>query len=162
MSRQIVAKALGFVCLLTAASTTLVPRAVHDEYEMTVDETAAGRIRINDHATTLSSSSLNKLDVTANDYLIVAKPTTCFVERDATATTAAAAASPPTFDFAFRDATGFNLSSLSRTERFDRRVASLRGGAAVADYDRDGRPDVFFAVHDGPSRLYKNNGLHIL
>ena len=35
----------------------------------------------------------------------------------------------------------------------------IPGGAAVADYNNDGYPDIFFTVHEGKSVLYKNTGL---
>ena len=36
----------------------------------------------------------------------------------------------------------------------------LTGGAAVGDYNDDGLEDIFFAVFDGRSVLYRNNGMN--
>ncbi|MDQ8188582.1 VCBS repeat-containing protein, partial [Pelagicoccus sp. SDUM812002] len=45
------------------------------------------------------------------------------------------------------------------TERYQEMVYGTIGtGVAVADYDRDGFPDVFIAVKTGGSRLYRNRG----
>lgn len=44
------------------------------------------------------------------------------------------------------------------TGRFGCVGARQTGGAAVADVDADGLPDVFFPVLDGPDALYRNQG----
>jgi hypothetical protein len=57
----------------------------------------------------------------------------------------------------------FNIPTLNTSEfvRMQREVCmpeQLPGAVAVADYDDDGYPDIFFTAFDNGSRLYRNNG----
>lgn len=168
-------------CIVAKSEGSLqsIPLARDDEFEVTSSGDTV-EVRIDDKGFNWTSkANILQLDLLRNDLVAYWEPQTC-VQKPKIGQNSL----PKQRTDRFEDVAGkaglthsyrlfiptrpyclfdFNIPILNSTE-FVRLKGEfcvpeqLPGSVAIADYDNDGYPDVFFTVFDSRSRLYRNNG----